>query len=685
MLKRFALFVLLLSSVAYAAEKVSITARTLKRIPSLNLVVATGNVKIEYGDVTLEADEVRLNTVTKDLVAQGHVVLWQRGGYLACERLEFNLETKEGIAYRAKGFLPPYYYFSGERIKKLSGGVYHIRDGMLTTCETDWRACAATPDWSFRGKRVLIKREGFARIYGLTGWVKKVPVLYSPFFMFPVSSKRKTGFLIPTFGWKGGNGLFLNIPFFWAISRDKDATFWFRPYTTGDYQVAAEYRQKFAKDEDLYLYGDYMERSGESKGDWWNLKGKAFKRLPWDFEFSGKLDMTSTTKYKKEYSGDFSSYVKRHNDSYGELVKRFDHMRLSLLTRFQDDVEDNFQQKVYKYPQLDWELYPVKLWSSPFYLEARAQYLKYRNKNDTAGFDFKVSRWDLYPKLSLPINPVPWFSITPKYGLRYTVWSKRLSRKGDEVDEPTSRVMYSFEVDSRGPLLYRDYAWGNTTVRNDIVPEVKYIYIPDETKAQRDIIRFDDADFMAPKNLVTYSLTSRFTKLDTGRELLKLKLEQSYDIYRDRHGLPYKFSDIMFEADASPNDDLNFRYRLYQSVYGFGVTKWSFSGRVQHRFRDFLPSLGITYYYEKFTGNRYMEYNPSLTYKRVKLSVYWKRDIYNSYWVERRWNLEVKGRCWSVVVGYRELDNRMSGKRNDRMITFFIVLRGLGHFGVGEV
>lgn len=221
-------------------------------------------------------------------------------------------------------------------------------------------------------------------------------------------------------------------------------------------------------------------------------------------------------------------------------------------------------------------------------------------------------------------------------------------------------------------------------MRHYVIPEIKYSYIPDELKAQDDIIYFDEVDKINPENKVTYSLTNRFVRLSDSKELFRLKFEQSYDVLRDRDGLPYKFSDIMLEADAYPSNDLNLQYRVYQSVYGFGVTKWSFTGKVKHQYKDFLPSLGITYYYEKFTQNRYMEYRPGIKYKNIELTAYLRRDIYNSYWVERSWNLKINGKCWSIVIGYRTLDNRLNDSENDKMITFFIVLRGLGQFGLGN-
>ncbi len=477
--------------------------------------------------------------------------------------------------------------------------------------------------------------------------------------------------------------MFVKVPFYWAISRDRDATFWVTPYTKGSLKVAAEYRQVFSKRESLYMYGSYLNKAGGKKNKW-KFEGNVFKVLPYDVELKGEANIVSTSKYRKEFSGSFSSYTERHNDSYAIAVKRFENMRLSVLARYQDDVEENYEEEVYKFPQIDWELYPTKLWSWPLYIEGKTQFLRYRNKNDTLGFDYKVSRFDFYPKISLPINPVPWFSILPKYGIRYTVWSKRLGKDGGEKRSSTDRFIYSFETDARGPLLYKNFELFGKKVRHDIIPEIKYVYIPDETKAQTDIIQFDEVDRILPENKVTYSLTNRFFSLTDSRELLYIKLEQSYDIYRDRKGLPYKFSDIMFELNARPSANMDFKYRMYYSVYGYGVTRWNFSGRLQKRIKGFLPSIGITYYYEKFTKNRYIEYTPRIKYKNVELSVTARRDIARDYWVERSWRLAIHGKCWSIVVGYLNRDNRLSDSKNDKMITFFFVLRGLGKFGVGK-
>ena len=53
-----------------------------------------GDVVIEYQDITVHADKVTANLKTKDVVAEGHVILDQGPTRLAGDHIVFNLDTK---------------------------------------------------------------------------------------------------------------------------------------------------------------------------------------------------------------------------------------------------------------------------------------------------------------------------------------------------------------------------------------------------------------------------------------------------------------------------------------------------------------------------------------------------------------------------------------------------------------
>ena len=55
-------------------------------------------------------------------------------------------------------------------------------------------------------------------------YIKGIPVLYSPYIVLPIKTKRQTGFLIPTVGYNTMDGFKIKEAFFWAIADNIDAT-----------------------------------------------------------------------------------------------------------------------------------------------------------------------------------------------------------------------------------------------------------------------------------------------------------------------------------------------------------------------------------------------------------------------------------------------------------------------------
>src|SRR5574340_1663779 len=53
---------------------------------------------------------------------------------------------------------------------------------------------------------------------------KEVPLLYMPWMTFPLTDKRKSGFLAPNFGSTGNSGMEISLPYYWNIAPNRDAT-----------------------------------------------------------------------------------------------------------------------------------------------------------------------------------------------------------------------------------------------------------------------------------------------------------------------------------------------------------------------------------------------------------------------------------------------------------------------------
>ncbi|HLB59856.1 MAG TPA: LptA/OstA family protein, partial [Bdellovibrionota bacterium] len=65
-------------------------------------IVARGNVSLSMGDDYISAKEVRINTETKDIIAEGPVVFQTTGFQATAERMTYNFSTRLGVLEKAE-------------------------------------------------------------------------------------------------------------------------------------------------------------------------------------------------------------------------------------------------------------------------------------------------------------------------------------------------------------------------------------------------------------------------------------------------------------------------------------------------------------------------------------------------------------------------------------------------------
>jgi LPS-assembly protein len=116
--------------------------------------------------------------------------------------------------------------------------------GIFTVCKERDGKC---PPWSLKAKKIRhdkIKKTIYYEHATLK--VYDVPIFYFPRFFHPDPSvKRQSGFLIPFFTNSTNVGTGTAIPYYWAISNDKDLTFTPKIYAKENLLFLNEYRQAF--------------------------------------------------------------------------------------------------------------------------------------------------------------------------------------------------------------------------------------------------------------------------------------------------------------------------------------------------------------------------------------------------------------------------------------------------------
>ena len=119
----------------------------------------------------------------------------------------------------------------------LEPGVTQYRKSTYTTCPDNSNV------WMLRSSKVTLYKDegiGVARHARLN--IKDVPVLYTPYISFPIDDRRKTGFLVPSFGSSDNSGFELRTPYYFNLAPNYDATLTPRYLQERRTQVNTEFR-----------------------------------------------------------------------------------------------------------------------------------------------------------------------------------------------------------------------------------------------------------------------------------------------------------------------------------------------------------------------------------------------------------------------------------------------------------
>jgi LPS-assembly protein len=225
-------------AVATAAEatpakgEIVFLADTVTYEGEARIVTANGNVQARRGERTLRADHVRYDQGADRVTASGNVTLFEPGGeILFADDVELSGDLKDGIIDNFRAILADGARLAAARAERAAGVVTTAYRAVYSPCAP----CLEDPDrpllWQVKAVKVVHhQQDKIIEFYESQLEIGDVPVLWLPYFYAPDPTvKRKTGFLIPTFGASEELGLVAQIPYFIVISPEQDATItpWF--------------------------------------------------------------------------------------------------------------------------------------------------------------------------------------------------------------------------------------------------------------------------------------------------------------------------------------------------------------------------------------------------------------------------------------------------------------------------
>lgn len=691
-----------------------ITANRILNLAEEDLYVAEGEVVISKADQVLTADRVTYDRRSGLVRAEGNVKLSSAGDILRCDKGSFNLNDKTGHLVDGSLFLSTnHYYLQGKEIRKTGPATYIIKGCRITTCDGE------TPAWSITGSEVKVTIEGYGTVKNAAFFVRRVPFLYFPYIIFPAKRKRQTGFLPPSIGYSKRDYLDFELPFFWAISDQTDATLFERYIRRRGVKHGIEFRYITGADsKGAFLYdtiSDKVEKKDmnseddlkispyprDNKKRYW-FRGRSDQEFPLEIVSRLDVDFVSDYDYLREFKEPplgFESRAELDKESGRPLDEIHSPTRRSAL-RISRDFQDYSLQALsgfYQRPEhpegdttaqplgdLDLAILPKRMFFLPIFFSLDSDYgFIYRDTGQ------RGRRLALSPSVSYPLWPIPYLELEPsiKYFVAYQWLEEYEGHKGKQEKD-------AYELGLRvSTILDRIFYLkeGNIkSIKHKFQPTLSYTLRPYQKK---DDYRpwFEEVDTYGRLNSVSLSLDNYFDARrqdEKGRSTYSqganFILTQGYDIDEaTEENAPGEkrepFSPLNASLSLTPYPALNLtasttwnHYKEYISsgIVGLDLTVKRSGGR--------QDSYSIDYVYARdSTRNLNYELTMNLLYgfsvgAQARRDLNIKHDIENSYWID------YQSQCWGLRLIYEDLDE-------DKRAMVFFRLLGIGKVATFEV
>ena len=686
-----------------------ITANSMSYMKNENLYIAEGDVVITRNGQFLFAQKAIYNEKTGIVEVSGGIRLEANGDILTGERGLFDLNNHNGQIIKGQLFLREnHFYLRGDVMQRLGPNTYMVKGCRLTTCDGD------RPDWSITASEVKVTIEGYGTLKHATFRIRDFPIFYLPYAIFPVKTKRQTGLLPPRVGYSSRNGMDVEIPFFWAISDQTDATFYERFMSKRGFMQGFEFR--YLEDEDskgTFLFdvlSDRIEKKDlddpdevdispfprTNRSHYW-LRSRTDQQLPFGVTARLDTDFVSDQDYLKEFRGGLYGFDARPDlvEKYGRPVEDIHSPTRRSALRLSHDGQDYSLQAITSYhkrpedpvndetPQplagVNFTILPRPIPGLPLFLNFDTDYDYIWRDAGQKGHSMSLT-----PELSYPMWLGSYLEFEPSVSFtRDTQW---LDNNQQNIDQQ-SRDAYRVET-RLSTFLERifDFEWGNVKrLKHKVSPSLTY-----EFRSHKDEERFmpwfEPIDVEGDVNRITFSLDNLLDAReedDKGKATYSqwgiFNLSQGYDIDEARRNEePWRkkepFEPLVGILTLMPcpylDLDAEARWDHYDDDISFADLSLELSVDRSDGRKD---SYEIDYEYTK-EGNENINYrlNINLSYG-FSAGTSLKRDLQLSHNIESSYWLDYRSQCWGVRLITEKLDGMDS-----IMVTFRLL-------GLGEI
>lgn len=651
-----------------------------------------GHVEMTRADQHLRANKASYDTVSDMMDVQGQVYYSEDGLALFSRSASLHFASDQSTLRDALFISLDGPIRGGAKVAyRQSDMLSHYKEAAYTSCRP------GNQDWVIHANRLKMNKEsGLGSATNAWLEFKGIPIFYTPYINFPIDDRRSSGLLFPSWGSNDENGFDLEIPFYWNIAPNLDATFRPRYLSKRGVLLGGEFR--YLTEMTTGLIGlEYMPH--DELRDQARFHGKIRNVTHFAPGLMADLDLNyvSDDDYFDELGNTLSISNRRHVRSRADL--RYNRPGLSFLTRAEsyqtiDRTIPKGSRPYLKLPQVTLNLGHSFDSIIPVDLGMNNDYVNFYRSDSVTGHRFNSK-----PSISLPFIGSGAY-ITPKLSFQYTQYLLN-----DQLDGKSANISRGSPIGSvdTGLFFEKSFKMGDADFLHTLEPRLFYLYIPETN--QDDIPIFDTAfndftynslfreysysglDRIQNANQISVGLSSRIIDSSTGMEYLKLGIGEIF-YFADRTAtLPgqaiqtNRLSNVVAELSGRFNEHLSFTTGLQWDPYENDFTR----GHVGLQFinhRDQIINLGYRYRQNELTQS--------------DISFRW--PIYDNWYAVGRWQyslkfnttkesfigLEKDGCCWRFRIVGRKYINAISNSAEAELQTGIFVqleLKGLSSFG----
>ena len=499
-----------------------------------------GNVQMRQGDRHMVADCLKYDAATQNAKLEGGVEYTDPTMAIRGNSGEYSPTL--GASFEGAQFELP------ERGARGSATTLRLHDrSKVSLTGVTFTTCPVNDEsWQIKAREIELDTEGHEGVgRGTKIEFKGVPLVYMPWFTFPIGGQRKSGFLFPEPGGSSRNGAELLVPYYWNIRPNLDFTALPVYYSKRGVDLAGDVRYLTQRQRGEFRF-NYLPDDNITDSDRSRFTLTHVAELPAEWRIRIDATDVSDTGYFEDFARGPEGTSVPFAERLLEATYRDEH--LNVRAQFQD------------FQTIDEELAPE---DRPY---TRAPRLLASGDWDTAGgaFDYAfdselvnfhrntgVTGWrlDVVPRAGFDWS-APGYFVRPTLGYRYTQYSLQDEAVGTD-DAPTRSLPFG-TLDAG--LVFERMSGSHGQRRLTLEPRALYLYTPFRDQSQLPLFdtglpdlnlvqlfrtnRYVGADRVNDANQISFGLTSRLLDSHSGAQYLAVSVGQAYYFEKPRVVLP---------------------------------------------------------------------------------------------------------------------------------------------------